>query len=106
MHCFRVLLDFLIGDMQVFVVTFVDEPETAAFFFAPTDWSEFQNIDTDACIGWTVYNSTASRPCPSFGGLPCLVHRGFQTAFDSVRDDLIPAWSRMNGLDSSTKPKK
>eukprot|EP00884_Botryococcus_braunii_P007278 jgi/Botrbrau1/16551/Bobra.176_2s0001.2 len=88
------------------IVTFKDDPDAVAFFFSPTDFAVSENVVDDICFGPKPLNTTASYPCPPKADWPCLVSQGFQLAFDSVRDQLLPTWRNMSAATGASQPKK
>jgi hypothetical protein len=77
-----------------------------AFVFRGTDLNVSQNVVTDLCVGPVRLNTTTPNACPSYFGWPCLVARGDQMAFDSVRDQLVPAWRNITAAGPSAVPTK
>lgn len=97
---------FMLWAMQVYAVTYKDDPLTAAFVFRGTDPTNIANVVTDLCFGPVRLNTTVPDACPSYFGWPCLVSRGFQLAFDSVRDQLLPAWRNITAAGPDAVPTK
>eukprot|EP00884_Botryococcus_braunii_P007907 jgi/Botrbrau1/17117/Bobra.0157s0019.1 len=87
-----------------YAVTYKNDPYTMAFVFRGTDMSVSQNIVTDLCFGPVLLNTTTRNACQGSLGWPCIVAKGFQMAFDSVREKLVPAWRNITAAGPTAVP--
>eukprot|EP00884_Botryococcus_braunii_P007906 jgi/Botrbrau1/17116/Bobra.0157s0018.1 len=89
-----------------FAVTFPNEPRTAGFFFHATEMNTTATWVTDMCFRPVPLDTAGGPPCPPHRNRPCMVARGFQLAFQSVRDQLLPLWQSISTADYPAAPTK
>lgn len=86
--------------MQAYVVQLEGKPNHVTYVFRGTNPRDPANVITDICYTAEALDTTFGPLCPrSADGTQCMVGKGFQQAFQSIKLQLLQTWHTLSGQD-------